>query len=107
VRSVRLAGRSTCEHRRRERCTIRVRVTGNDGTTSDWSAPTTVFAGHLADGEWTAQFVGLRSPEVEAQPALLRREFTIDEPVRSAVLYATARGATRRRSTVARSTTPK
>jgi alpha-L-rhamnosidase len=76
----------------RERCSIRVRVTGEDGTTSNWSAPVTVFAGQLSDGDWTAQFVGLRSPEVDAQPVLLRRDFVIDEPVRSALLYATAHG---------------
>jgi alpha-L-rhamnosidase len=76
----------------RERCSIRVRVTGEDGTTSEWSAPITVFAGHLPDGDWTAQFVGLRAPTIEAQPVLLRRDFTVDDSVRSAVLYATARG---------------
>lgn len=76
----------------RQRCTIRVRVTGDDGSVSAWSAPVTIVAGHLSDGEWTAQFVGLRSPEADAQPALLRRDVTIDEPVRSALLYATAHG---------------
>jgi alpha-L-rhamnosidase len=76
----------------RETTGIRVRVFGQDGSESDWSEPLTVTAGHLADGEWTARFIGLASPAAEAQPALLRREFTVDRPLARATLYSTALG---------------
>jgi alpha-L-rhamnosidase len=76
----------------RERVRLRVRVTGSDGLTSDWSAPTEVVAGFLAPDEWSASFVGLPAPTRPAQPALLRTEFDLPLPVASAVLYATAHG---------------
>src|SRR3954468_20762599 len=34
--------------------TLRVRVTGEDGATSDWSEPREIVAAFLAEGEWTA-----------------------------------------------------
>ncbi|WP_210480175.1 family 78 glycoside hydrolase catalytic domain [Naasia sp. SYSU D00948] len=76
----------------REQAVLRVRVTGEDGETSDWSEPLIITAGHLADGEWAAQFIGLADPAGEAQPALLRHEFAVDRPLRRATLYSTAQG---------------
>jgi alpha-L-rhamnosidase len=72
--------------------TVRVRVTGEDGVTSEWSEPHEVVAGFLPDGGWTAQLVGLADPAREGQPALVRAGFTVDGPVRRATLYATAHG---------------
>ncbi|WP_150307258.1 family 78 glycoside hydrolase catalytic domain [Planctomonas psychrotolerans] len=79
--------------RPRERRTVRVRVHGTDGSTSDWSTEVEATAAFLADGEWRADFVGLDAPDREAQPVLLRREFTPRGPVARATLYATAQGA--------------
>ncbi len=72
--------------------TVRVRVTGVDGETSEWSEPHEIAAGFLPDGGWVAQLVGLTDPAVDAQPALVRGGFTVDGPVRRATLHATAHG---------------
>src|SRR4051812_27666388 len=77
----------------RQRASVRVRVTGSDGRTGDWSEPLLVRGGFLDDGEWRAHAIGLGSPAGYAQPALLRTEFPVEGPVRSATLYATALGS--------------
>ncbi|PJJ70654.1 alpha-L-rhamnosidase [Diaminobutyricimonas aerilata] len=76
----------------REQRTLRVRVTGADGSTSAWSEPVVVTAGHLGGAGWQAPFIGLAAPSDDARPALARREFVVDRPVRSAYLYSTAQG---------------
>ena len=76
----------------RDEVQLRVRVTGNDGVTSDWSRPLRIVAGFLAEGEWVATPIGLAEPSGEAQPGLARTEFEITGDVASAVLYATALG---------------
>lgn len=77
--------------RPRQRGTIRVRVQGVDGW-SPWSAGREVRATFLADGEWTARFVGLPDPQRHAQPALLRHEFDVAAGLVRATFYATAQG---------------
>jgi alpha-L-rhamnosidase len=69
-----------------------VRVTGADGTRSQWSDSIEVIAGQLGDGEWLAESIALPEPERPAQPALLRTEFDVRGQVRAATLYATAHG---------------
>ena len=76
----------------RDEVSLRVRVTGEDGVTGDWSAPRRVVAGFLAEGEWQAAAIGLASPAETAQPAYLRTEFDVTGPVSRATLYATAVG---------------
>jgi alpha-L-rhamnosidase len=76
----------------REQVQVRVRVAGPDGELSGWGEPLTVVAGFLADGEWSAEMVGLAEPSRRAQPALVRGMFTVAGPVRRATLYATAHG---------------
>ncbi|MFC0678744.1 family 78 glycoside hydrolase catalytic domain [Lysobacter korlensis] len=76
----------------RERARVRVRVFGQDGSESEWSEPLALTAGHLDDGDWAAEFIGLAEPHGEAQPALLRREFTLDRTLARATLYSTALG---------------
>ncbi|MFJ3489810.1 alpha-L-rhamnosidase [Leifsonia aquatica] len=71
---------------------LSVRVTGVDGSTSEWSAPLAVQAVFLAEGEWTAPTIALADPAAPAQPVSLRHEFSLDRPVSRAVLYATAEG---------------
>jgi alpha-L-rhamnosidase len=65
----------------RARHSVRVRVTGNDGAVSDWSAPLEVVSGFLADGDWVADMIGLAAPARVAQPALLRTSFAVGEQV--------------------------
>ena len=48
--------------RPRDDVRLRVRVTGNDGVTSDWSEPLRIRAGFLAEGEWVATPIGLAEP---------------------------------------------
>ena len=71
---------------------LRVRVTGSDGATSDWSQPLRIRAGFLAEGEWVAAPIGFAAPAAEAQPGLARTEFEVAGEVASAVLYATGLG---------------
>lgn len=72
--------------------TVEARVTGTDGSTSDWSEPLVVTAAFLEPGGWQAPFVALAHPERPAQPALLRTEFDVSAPLVRATLYATAHG---------------
>ncbi|WP_423461801.1 family 78 glycoside hydrolase catalytic domain [Promicromonospora sp. MS192] len=74
------------------RHTLEVRVTGTDGGTSPWSAPVALRSTFLADGEWTAPFVGLAEPPAPATPGLLRTELDLGGEVASATLYASAHG---------------
>jgi alpha-L-rhamnosidase len=76
----------------RDEVTLRVRVTGSDGETSEWSEPRRIVAGFLAEGEWQASSIAVAAPEGHAQPAMLRRDFEVDGEVRRATLYATAVG---------------
>ncbi|MFH8251415.1 family 78 glycoside hydrolase catalytic domain [Microbacterium sp. B2969] len=71
---------------------VTVRVRALSGAETEWSDPLRVEAGFLADGEWIAQPVGLAEPDREAQPALVRTTFTLDRPVRRALLFWTALG---------------
>jgi alpha-L-rhamnosidase len=76
--------------RPREAAAVRVRVTGADGSVSDWSDPATVERG-LDAASWTASLIEPASA-ARGPAALLRREFTLDGPVAAARLYATAHG---------------
>lgn len=76
-----------------ERREVRVRVRASSGTLTDWSAPLTVVAGFLADGEWVAKPVGLDAPDRAAQPAVVRTRFRLDRPVTRVLLFWTALGA--------------
>jgi alpha-L-rhamnosidase len=79
----------------RERQLVRVRVWGADGQASEWSQHSSLEAGLLSPGDWSARFISPDRDEDTSrmQPSpLLRREFDIgDEPVR-ARLYVTALG---------------
>jgi len=76
----------------RQRGSLRIRLTGEDGTTGDWSAPVHVVAGFLDHGEWDAAWIAHPDPDRHAQPAVLRHEFAARGVVR-ATLYATAVGS--------------
>jgi alpha-L-rhamnosidase len=80
----------------REQAQVRVRVAGDDDAWSEWSPATTVEAGLLNPEDWTARPVGGAWAEDresdDRRPSLVRREFTADEGLVSARLYATAHG---------------
>ncbi|MBD8517449.1 family 78 glycoside hydrolase catalytic domain [Plantibacter sp. CFBP 8804] len=73
--------------------TVEVRAASTAGEETPWSEPTVVEAAFLADGAWTARFIGLAAPERPAQPIRVRRTFTVGGPVRRARLFWTALGA--------------
>lgn len=79
----------------REAASVRVRVFGADDV-SEWSEPATVETGLLVAADWRAAPVHASWPEdAESdtrRPPLVRRSFTLDAPVASARLYATAHG---------------
>ncbi|WP_432489508.1 family 78 glycoside hydrolase catalytic domain [Kineococcus sp. SYSU DK018] len=85
--------------RSRETASVRVRVWGEgEREPSPWSEPATVETGLLRPEEWTALAVGPaweEDPDSDRRPPLLRREFPLDRPVRSARLHATAHGVFR------------
>jgi len=79
----------------RERREVRVRVTGEDVTTSAWSEWTPVEAGLLEPADWTAAMVGpdLEGPLSKEQAPLVRGSFQAgDAPISRARLYATGHG---------------
>jgi len=79
----------------RERRSWRVRVWTDQGR-SDWSTEAVVEAGLLNSSDWTASWI--RPAEAVVPPAgqrpahLLRRVFTLDQPIAAARGYATAQG---------------
>jgi alpha-L-rhamnosidase len=79
----------------REQVDLRVRVTGDDGSVSAWSAPQPVEAGLLRAADWQAHFVtpDLDEDTTRPQPCpQLRHEFDVRGPVTRARLYVTALG---------------
>ena len=52
--------------RPRETARLRIRVTGEDGSVSDWSEPLHVAAGHLDPGGWQGRLIGAAEPSSDA-----------------------------------------
>ncbi len=77
--------------RPRERHRLRVRVTGEDGSVSEWSESVMFWAGFLAEEEWAASMIG-GAGATAGSSLLLRHEFPVRDGVARATLYATARG---------------
>ncbi|WP_112433744.1 glycoside hydrolase family 78 protein [Thermogemmatispora tikiterensis] len=79
----------------RQRLQVRVRVEGQDGSRSPWSAPVTLEAGLLQPSDWEARFITPDWDEdtTRPQPApFLRREFEVAPGLAAARLYITALG---------------
>ncbi|MEM8532199.1 MAG: glycoside hydrolase family 78 protein [Chloroflexota bacterium] len=79
----------------RQRYRWRVRVWANGEHTSEWSDEAWWEMGLLNRGDWQAQWIdpeGDIAPEAFKPAPYLRRTFTLDQPVRSARIYATAHG---------------
>jgi alpha-L-rhamnosidase len=79
----------------RQRGVVRVRVEGDDGSASAWSAPAELEAGLLDAADWSARFAG---PAWDEDPAsmrrlpMLRREFVLRGGIERARLYLAALG---------------
>jgi len=79
----------------RERVELRVRVWGQDGSSSGWSEPLQAEAGLLKSEDWQARFVGPTWPEDpdKAEPSpYLRHAFKLRGEVKKARLYISALG---------------
>lgn len=79
----------------RERRELRVRVWGEDGSASAWSAPVAVEAGLFERDLWQASMIAPTLPpqgEGGEPAALLRGEFDLPEGVIAARIRATAQG---------------
>ncbi|MDN3310341.1 family 78 glycoside hydrolase catalytic domain [Microbacterium oryzae] len=70
---------------------VAVRAGAVDGHETPWSAPLEVAAAFTT--AWRGRLIGLADPDAPARPALLRRAFRVERPVRRAVLHTTAFGA--------------
>jgi alpha-L-rhamnosidase len=79
----------------RERAVWRVRVAGEDGTTTGWSEPLEVESGLLTASDWTASFVGApwsENTRIDQAPPILRRTVTLRGPVHRARLAVSSLG---------------
>lgn len=82
-------------------CWWKVKVWDGDGIASDWSEPARWSMGLPGEGDWKGSWIGLdhelqkpadKDTKVYRPCPFLRREFTVDKPIRRAMLYATALG---------------
>lgn len=81
--------------RSRQRASVRVRVSGDDGTVSDWSPSAPVEAGLFHADDWVASVVGPaweENPEQLRRPPRVRTSFSVGTTVSRARLYVTAHG---------------
>lgn len=79
----------------RERLYWRVRYKNSTGIPSEWSDPAALEMSLLERDDWQAQWIFLPEEKPEESPPapFLRKEFSLkDKPIRTARLYASARG---------------
>ena len=78
----------------RDRRSVRVRVWGTGGRPSSWSVPAHVETGLMLPAEWSATWIApVERESLTPRPAyLLRGRCVVQSGVRSARLYASARG---------------
>lgn len=70
---------------------VSVRAGAEDGRETPWSEPLEVRAAFT--DEWLGKAIALPEPDAAARPALFRRSFRVDRPVRRAILHSSALGA--------------
>ena len=76
----------------RDRCALRVRVQGRDGTWSSWSESRVVVAGFLAEGEWQAETIAVAEPSEHGEPAVLNVDVDFGTDIAAVWLYAASVG---------------
>ncbi|KUJ23886.1 alpha-L-rhamnosidase [Mollisia scopiformis] len=80
----------------RDTVRVRVRAFGTDGSTpTDWSDWNSLEVGLLAREDWQAHVIAAPrtlTPSKSLRPALFRKEFRLEKPIRSARLYVTSYG---------------
>ncbi len=90
----------------RMRCYWKVRVWDKDGKSSAWSEPAMWTMGLLEPGDWRAKWIGYdvgqrvisegEKPDPNVlflpPPPYMRKDFSVDRPVKRAVVYASALG---------------
>lgn len=79
----------------RERAVVRVRAWLDDGTETPWSEPLEIHVGLLNNSDWSESFVVPNHAVEVGRPRpgyLLRASFEAVQPVRRALLHATAQG---------------
>ena len=76
----------------RQACEWKVRVWDKDGKPSAWSKPATWTMGLLKPEDWQAKWIGSPSAELVAPAPLLRKTFTVTQPVKRATVYVTGLG---------------
>ena len=85
----------------RMQCWWKVRSWDSDDKSSIWSVPAFWSMGLLDKGDWKAEWIGrklegdpAKAPELAPGPPApyIRKEFTVDKPVKRATVYVTARG---------------
>ncbi|MFM8484701.1 MAG: alpha-L-rhamnosidase N-terminal domain-containing protein, partial [Bacteroidota bacterium] len=70
-----------------------VRVWDNRGNVSAWTEPAFWRMGILNESDWKGGWITVAEPEDSTQPSpMFRREFGLNQQVRSATLYITAHG---------------
>lgn len=79
-----------------ESASVRVRAFGGpNNQATEWSEQVTVEAGILERSEWTCSLIAANMPcdtSLPRQPILLRRTFTVQQPICKARIYLTAQG---------------
>jgi len=68
----------------------KVQVWDRNGNRSAWSEPASFRVGLLQPSDWTGQWIGANDPGISAP--LLRREFRVNKPVKSAVVFVCGLG---------------
>ena len=78
----------------RTACYWKVRVSDNHGHTSPFSKPAMWRMGLLSSADWKGKWIGIPTDTaLDLHPApYVRKEFLVDKPIKSAQVYATARG---------------
>ena len=76
----------------RQACQWRVRVWDKDGKPSAWSKPATWTMGLLTPDDWQAKWIGSPAGELVAPAPLLRKTFTVAQPIKRATVYVTGLG---------------
>lgn len=78
----------------RQECFWKVRVWDQNDKPSAWSLPERWAMGLLEQSDWSARWIGYKTPSIDDVSAtMLRREFNLSSKAKRAIAYASALGA--------------